>query len=200
MFNRYLYWLFHSYCSNSWDSNIVLIMLLHLYPVFPDNQTTTTCTNVCVYHLIRSRVLGQINTVHNFVMWWYKGPYCVFYHMTRCLESVIKVSVLMFWWNILACDKKKKEGHSALNILCSRPTCVTLCRSWSPRPLILGSWSPVLHAWCKILDKLEKYLWPWCKQWSSNREKYIIKQQSDILSALFVTQNMYYYEYYTFYG
>lgn len=128
-------------------------------------------------------------------MWWYKGPYCVFYHMTRCLESVIKVSVLMFWWNILACDKKKK-GHSALNILCSWPTCVTLCRLRSPRPLILGSWSPVLHAWCKILDKLEKYLWPWCKQWSSNREKYIIKQQSDILSALFVTQNMYYYEYY----
>lgn len=48
-FNRYLYRLLHSYCSHSWYSNIVL-MLLHLYPVFPAyEQTTSTCTNVCVY-------------------------------------------------------------------------------------------------------------------------------------------------------
>lgn len=140
MINRYLYRLLHLYCSHSLDSKIVFMLIVAFIPSFPwYEQTTSTCTNVCVYCLHRNRVLGQIITVHNFVMWWYKRPYCFLPHdsLSRVYDQSVSVNVLMKYLGLW-----QKKGHGALNILCSRPTCVTLCSWWSRRPLTLGSRSP----------------------------------------------------------
>lgn len=42
-------------------------------------------------------VLGQIITVHNFVMWWYKKPYCFLPHdsLSRVYDQSVSVNVLM---------------------------------------------------------------------------------------------------------